>query len=143
MRQHQNTSSAKTTKKPRSDSARDAGSSTDEKKLQPDEATLNLPEVKDIPGQEHVKPPPLGELADTTISSDDEEGKTVLDEDILFENRESNAFSEEQKIIDQNKELSPAEAGKVRDAAMDDIENEGDPLNDTEYDEDKEIGGEG
>jgi hypothetical protein len=36
--------------------------------------TLDLPDVKDIPGQEHIYPPPLGELADTTISSADEEG---------------------------------------------------------------------
>jgi hypothetical protein len=41
--------------------------------LKPDEATLDLPEVKDIPGQEHVRPLPPGEMADTTISSSDEE----------------------------------------------------------------------
>ncbi|MBD0333434.1 MAG: hypothetical protein ICV66_12345 [Chitinophagaceae bacterium] len=46
----------------------------DEKRLKPEEAIIDLPDVKDIPGQEFVHVPPLGELADTTISSDDEEG---------------------------------------------------------------------
>jgi hypothetical protein len=37
--------------------------------------------VNDIPGQEHVHPPSLGELADVTISSDDEEN--ILNGDSL------------------------------------------------------------
>jgi len=45
----------------------------DEERLKPDEAILDLPEVKDIPGQEHITVPPLGELGDVTASSDDEE----------------------------------------------------------------------
>jgi hypothetical protein len=50
-------------------------------------ATLDLPEVKDIPGQEHVRPLPPGEMADTTISSADEEANELLDadEDILVD----------------------------------------------------------
>ena len=41
--------------------------------------------MKDIPGQEHVRPLPPGEMADTTISSTDEEANKLLgtDEDIL------------------------------------------------------------
>lgn len=56
-------------------------STRDEERLKPDRATIDLPEVKDIPGQENVHVPPLGELADTTISSDDEEGKGIFDDD--------------------------------------------------------------
>lgn len=52
----------------------------DQDRLRPDETTIDMPEVKDIPGQEHVHVLPLGELADTTISSDDEEGVGILDE---------------------------------------------------------------
>jgi len=48
-------------------------SKSDEERLKPEVTTIELPDVKDIPGQEHVHPPSLGELADTTISSDDEE----------------------------------------------------------------------
>ena len=45
-----------------------------------DKNTIDLPEVSDIPGQEHVRPPRLGELADNTASSDDEEGDDVLNQ---------------------------------------------------------------
>jgi hypothetical protein len=48
--------------------------------------------VKDIPGQEHVHVAPLGEIADTTISSDDEEGVRVFKDD---EEEESAAEGEE------------------------------------------------
>src|ERR1044072_9580141 len=64
-------------------------SEKDKEKLQPDEATLNLPDVKDIPGQENIHVPDMREMADTTISSDDEEGIGVFndesDEDISGE----------------------------------------------------------
>src|SRR5215203_4876306 len=52
----------------------------DQERLRPDEGTIDMPEVKDIPGQEHIHVPALGELADTTISSADEEGAGLLDE---------------------------------------------------------------
>ncbi|HZH95418.1 MAG TPA: hypothetical protein VEY06_06010, partial [Flavisolibacter sp.] len=32
----------------------------DQERLRPDEATIDLPDVKDIPGQEFVQVPPLG-----------------------------------------------------------------------------------
>lgn len=53
----------------------------DEEKLRPGSAVMDLPEVKDIPGQENVHVPPLGELADITASSDDEEGRGIFDDD--------------------------------------------------------------
>jgi len=56
-------------------------SKRDEEKLKQDEATLDLPEVKDIPGQENITVPNFKEMADTTISSDDEEGTDILAED--------------------------------------------------------------
>lgn len=49
-------------------------SPSDEARLQGDTTIMDLPEVSDIPGQENIHPAPLGPLADTTISSDDEEG---------------------------------------------------------------------
>jgi hypothetical protein len=52
----------------------------DQEKLKPEVVIMDLPDVKDIPGQEHIHVPPLGELADTTISSDDEEGASVFDD---------------------------------------------------------------
>ena len=52
----------------------------DTERLKPEETTIDLPDVEDIPGQENVTVLPLGALADTTISSDDEEGVGLLDE---------------------------------------------------------------
>jgi hypothetical protein len=45
---------------------------------------VDIPDVVDIPGQEHITPPPLGELADTTISSADEEGEGLWNDEILL-----------------------------------------------------------
>lgn len=56
-------------------------SENDKKHLKPDEATLDLPDVENIPGQEHIKPPIIGEMADTTISSEDEEGDELFREE--------------------------------------------------------------
>ena len=42
--------------------------------------TIDMPEVKDIPGQENIRPPHLREMMDTTISSADEEGEGILDD---------------------------------------------------------------
>jgi hypothetical protein len=53
----------------------------DQDRLKPEEATIDLPDVKDIPGQEFVHAPPLGMLADTTISSADEEGEGLFEDD--------------------------------------------------------------
>jgi hypothetical protein len=54
----------------------------DKKKLKQDKGSLDLPDARDIPGQEHIHVAPLGELADTTISSDDEEGVGVFEDDM-------------------------------------------------------------
>ena len=55
-----------------------------------DKNTIDLPEVTDIPGQEHIRPPRLGELADTTASSADEEGDDVLNPVDVPERSEGN-----------------------------------------------------
>lgn len=56
-------------------------SEKDKAKLEPEERTIDLPDVKDIPGQENIHVPELREMADTTISSDDEEGVGIFGED--------------------------------------------------------------
>src|SRR5688572_3282649 len=50
-------------------------------RMKPETVTLDLPDVSDIPGQENITVPPLGALADTTISSDDEEGAGLFEEE--------------------------------------------------------------
>lgn len=56
----------------------------DQEKLKPEVTTINLPDVSDIPGQENVTVPQLGEYADTTISSDDEEGTRIFGDDANY-----------------------------------------------------------
>ena len=53
----------------------------DEQKMQQEETILDLPDVKDIPGQENVHVPDLKEMADTTVSSDDEEGVGLFNDE--------------------------------------------------------------
>lgn len=91
-------------------------SERDNKHLQPDEAILDLPDVKDIPGQEFVHVPDLKEMADTTISSDDEEGVGIFGEN-------DEAFTSER--------LATGEETDENDLIIDD---EGDPGNNDEDD---------
>jgi hypothetical protein len=107
-----------------------AGSGKDKKHLKPDEGTIDLPDVKDIPGQEHIKAPPLGELADTTISSDDEEGKSIFDssED---EPAEDNVSPGEKKALRDAASKTPGarDEENLQDALLDQRDDEGELLN--------------
>ena len=56
-------------------------SPSDIERLKPEQTTIDLPDVNDIPGQKGIHVPPLGELADSTASSADEED--ILNGDTL------------------------------------------------------------
>ncbi len=105
----------------------------DEQRLKPDQATMELPEVKDIPGQEHIQVAPLGDLADITASSDDEEGKGVLDEvPITRKSSDADVTEEEKKVLQASAEYSPVEEEvKMRRALPDNTDLDGEPLNET------------
>jgi len=103
----------------------------DKKQLQPDEATLDLPEVKDIPGQEHVRPFLPREMADTTISSSDEEGSGLLDidEDILTD-KATNVTNVEKDLLQRSSEsMATADDEQLNIASLDDTDDDGTPLN--------------
>jgi len=105
-------------------------SEEDQKKLQPDEATLDLPDVKDIPGQEHVRPLVGGELADTTISSADEEGSGLLDTDEDIMDREVNVSKTERDLLRRSSEsMATGDDEQLNIAALDSTDDEGAPLN--------------
>ncbi len=106
-------------------------SPNDKKQLQPDEATLDLPEVKDIPGQEHVRPFLPGEMADTTISSADEEGSGLLDidEDILTDKANDVTKVERELLQRSSESMASADDEQLRNAAVDKTDNEGIALN--------------
>ncbi|HET6721315.1 MAG TPA: hypothetical protein VFH07_01140 [Chitinophagaceae bacterium] len=103
----------------------------DKKQLEPDEATLDLPEVKDIPGQEHVRPFLPGEMADTTISSADEEANELLDidEDILSDNETNVTIAEKDLLRRSSESMSTADDQQLNYATLDNTDDEGTPLN--------------
>lgn len=118
-----------------------------------DKNTIDLPDVSDIPGQEHVRPPRLGELADTTASSADEEGDDVLnqsgEEDVLAPGvpeqsegygggrardealtNSSDVTAEEKSTLENlDRWRSDAEGKVLVESALDETDEDGDPLN--------------
>jgi hypothetical protein len=108
-----------------------ADSAEDKKRLQPDKATLDLPDVKDIPGQEHVRPFLPKEMADTTISSADEEGAGLLDtkEDIAMD-KETNVTSNERDLLQRSSEsMATHEDEQLKYAEVETSDEDGTPLN--------------
>jgi len=102
----------------------------DKKHLQPDEGTLDLPEVKDIPGQEHVRPLVGGELADTPISSADEELDDLEIEDRVVKPTDANVSSEEKELLQRSSEsMATPDDEKLRQSAVDNRDEDGELLN--------------
>jgi hypothetical protein len=101
----------------------------DQERLENEETTINLPDVKDIPGQEFVHPPNPSEYADTTISSADEEGDKVWQDDEITE-ESSNVSPLERKLLDDSaNDLPTKDEQSLRRASLDSTDNEGTPLN--------------
>jgi hypothetical protein len=108
----------------------------DEAKLQGEETILDLPEVKDIPGQEHIHVPRMREFADITASSDDEEGAGLLDDlndpddDDIEEDDDSNVSAEEAALLQDAADVTPGlEEERLKKTALDSTDDEGEPLN--------------
>ena len=97
--------------------------------MEPEETILDLPEVTDIPGQEHIRPMPLGELADTTISSAGEEGDHLFDDDDEFSD-ETNVTPEERELLRRSSESMASDDDEdARKALVDNTDEDGTPLN--------------
>ncbi len=100
-------------------------------KTQEQDIAINMPEVKDIPGQEHIKPPRLKEMMDTTISSADEEGEGILDDlnkeddDSIVDNN-SNVSKLEKKILSQSDRQVNGESEDLDKLALDKIDDDED-----------------
>lgn len=109
-------------------------SKRDKELLKPDEGTLDLPDVKDIPGQEHVRPLPPGEMADTTISSADEEGSGLLDtedDDIVFD-RNVNVSNSERDLLQRSSEsMATLDDEQLNNSDVDSRDDEGTLLNES------------
>ncbi|MGE5521223.1 MAG: hypothetical protein ACM3VS_14970 [Candidatus Dadabacteria bacterium] len=106
----------------------------DEKKLESKDTVINLPEVKDIPGQEFVNAPRLGEMADTTISSADEEGARIFDKANLrgtdFEVR-----ADERHTLERTDYMPTTDEDNLERASMDNVDFHGEVLNEKGFGE--------
>src|SRR5215212_3165176 len=106
----------------------------DKGKLEAETAVIDLPDVKDIPGQEYIHPAPMGEMADTTIASDDEEGVGIFedeeDEEVVSADNTSNVSRQEKNDLQQADENMPTKDDQsIRNATMDNEDEDGEPLN--------------
>lgn len=111
----------------------------DEEKMKNETVVIDLPDVSDIPGQENIVLPVMNEMADTTVSSDDEEGLGVFDDDKDSDDLEDTEFvmgtdadvsSTERTMLKRADEDMPDEDDPfLRRAELDNTDNEGDVLN--------------
>lgn len=114
----------------------------DAERLKPEETIIELPDVKDIPGQEFVHVAPLGMLADTTISSADEEGEGLFDddatddEDEAIPGTEADVLKEEKLALQQAAvDMPTGDNNQLLRASMDNTDFEGEKLNEDSFGE--------
>ena len=117
----------------------------DQEKLQETESTVNIPEVKDIPGQENIRPPKIQEMADVTPSSDDEEGTGLLDklnkpdddDDLIVTGNETDISPEELSMLEGLDGFeATADNENLAKSALDNIDQTGEELNEDSFGED-------
>ncbi len=121
----------------------------DEERMKPEIVVLDLPDVADIPGQENITVPNMLSMQDTTISSDDEEGAGIFDnddeddtQDAVIDDEEVNEDEEfvtgneadvtadEITMLQRADEDMPTEDDiNLRRTELDATDTEGDPLN--------------
>ena len=108
-------------------------------------AYVEIPDVSDIPGQENiVNPGVAGSMRDTTIASDDEEGirdgKDIFEEDDdtkIVMGTEADVTPEDLALLgDPEQDMDMNEDELVRKEGLDDVDLDGDPLNEAAVDED-------
>jgi hypothetical protein len=111
----------------------------DKEALKAEETFIDLPDVKDIPGQEFVKVPHLEAIGDTTISSADEEGASVFDEDddedLRPTGNDADVTPAERKALEDVDYIDTRDENNLRRAAMDNVDFGGEPLNEGAFGE--------
>jgi len=124
-------------KKPNNDQLSELiDSPKDREEMKPEITIINLPDVSDIPGQKNIIPAPLGEMADTTASSADEEGENIFyqdNEEDIEENPDSNVSPSEKEDLFISANDLPGDDESLREAALDDTDNDGTPLNEESF----------
>jgi hypothetical protein len=113
----------------------------DREQLQTEETFVDLPDIKEIPGQEFVNTPPGGSLGDTTISSADEEGVNVFDkddaEDLRHTGNDADVSRNEKKALEQIDYMPTTDEDNLQNARMDDVDFQNEPLNERSFGEER------
>jgi len=118
----------------------------DREKLRGEETVIDLPDVKDIPGQEFVNVPVIGEMADTTPASDDEEGVGVFDLDDSEDftaGTEGDVRPDEREALRDTTYMPTRDEDRLRQARMDNVDFEGEPLNEEGFGDGNMLSGAG
>ena len=114
----------------------------DQEEMKFEPTIIDIPDVKDIPGQEHVMPAPLGELADDTASSDDEEGVGIFEDE---ENEESEPITgidsdisagEKSDLQITDEDMPTKDEQNLRQAFLDNTDEDGEELNEKGFGKD-------
>jgi len=109
----------------------------DQERLRPEESVINLPDVEDIPGQENVTVAPLGEMADTTASSADEEGDRIFNQEEgavpLRMGTEGDVNPKERRALDDDYYTPTRDADNLRNATMGNTDFQGEELNEESF----------
>lgn len=108
----------------------------DREELEKETVAVTIPDVNEIPGQEDFVPAPLGELSDTTISSADEEGDDIYDNNIdeeIIESEDSNVSQTEKDDLRKSANDMPGDDQNLRRAALDSTDDDGTPLNEESF----------
>jgi hypothetical protein len=117
----------------------------DQEKLKAVETTIDLPDVKDIPGQEFVNVPVIGEMADVTVSSADEEGESVFGPDDRVTAAPGSADfdvrPDELEALRDTTYMPTRDEDNLRQARMDNVDFQGEPLNEGSFGEGQMLSG--
>jgi len=111
-------------------------SESDQEKMKSETFIIDLPDVSDIPGQENIVVPSIGEMQDTTISSDDEEGLGLFgdddrdeDTDLVMGNEADVSATERTVLIRADEDMPIDDDQRLRQAELDKTDAQGDILN--------------
>lgn len=102
-------------------------SERDKKYVNQDEFSIEIPDVKDIPGQQHIHPPRLNEMVDTTASSADEEGEHIFKDE---EDDASDVTETEREVLEKSANSMGSEDDEAWEKIqLDAVDEDGEKLN--------------
>ncbi len=120
----------------------------DTARMQPEEVILDLPDVSEIPGQEHIHVPRIKEMQDVTIASDDEEGVGIfgddedeeddIDEPLELTGSDGDVSRMEQGLLTRSADASGTDEDDeiMAISGLDDADEDGTLLNEGSFDTD-------